>query len=78
MDELGHGSKREAAERTSPFRDLVHHFLQLFILPLQEFVQVIELRSENIPMIVSRFCVKKVFIRKQSIEYTDNAFTLFV
>ena len=65
LDELRQRSDRVSSERPRPLGDLVHHVVEVFVLLLEELVKIVELRPDDVPVIVARLRVQDVLVGQQ-------------
>src|SRR6185437_3505073 len=62
--EFGERGRRGIAERPHPLRNLVDRVVELLVLRLEELVQVVELRADDVPVVVACLRVEDVLVRE--------------
>src|SRR5262245_13609149 len=73
LAELGQRAESAAAEAPGALRDLVDDLVERLVLGLEELVEVVELDTLHVPVIVARLGVEHVFIREHGGEQLHHA-----
>ena len=63
-------------QSAAAFGNLIDDFTELGILLLEELVQVVELRSGDVPMVVSCFGVEQILDGQQGVQDLDDTATV--
>jgi hypothetical protein len=66
------------ADRAGALGDLVDDVVELRVLRLEELVQVVELRADDVPVVVAGFGVQDVLVGEQGVQDIGNGLTLVV
>ena len=74
--ELGQRRRRRPAERPRALGHVVDHFVELAVLALEELVQVVELRPDDVPVVVAGLGVEQVLVGQQGVQDRDDLLAL--
>src|SRR5881628_2311648 len=66
--ELGQGRHRVPAERARPLGHIVDEVVELLVLRGEELVQVVELRADDVPVVVAGLRVEHVLVSEQGVQ----------
>jgi hypothetical protein len=67
-----------AAQGARTLGDVVDELVDRLVLLAEEFVQVVELRAHDVPVIVAGLGVEDVFVGEQGVQHRDHARAVFV
>src|SRR2546428_10553559 len=76
--ELGQGRHRVPAERARPFGHLVDEVVERLVLLGEELVQVVELRSNHVPVVIAGLRVEHVLVAEQGVQKLHDARAVLV
>src|SRR5208337_1846654 len=68
LQELAEGTGRIPAQRSHALGHLIDELIDLFVLGLEELVQVMEARPDHVPVVVPGLRVEQILICQQYIE----------
>lgn len=72
LRKLGQRPRAHVITRTDAFGDFVHDLIQFLVLALEEFVQVMKVKSPNVQWEVTCLGVQHILIRQKGLQYPGN------
>jgi hypothetical protein len=76
LRELGQGAEGLPAQRAGALGHVVHDLVEGLVLPLEELVQVVELRANHVPVVVPGLGIEHILVREDGVEDLDDAVTV--